>query len=253
MFSNAIVKLPCRNLINGLTTADFGNPDYRSACIQHQSYIEILRECGLNITILDADEDYPDSVFIEDTALLTPHCAIITNPGAHSRKGEIIQIKNVLKNYFSNIHSIEEPGTLEAGDVMMTGSHYYIGLSARTNLNGAHQLISILEKYGMIGSTVPLQDVLHLKSGVSYIENNCMLASGAFINHPDFQKFHLISVDNDEAYAANSLWINGRVLVPKGFSKVKKKIENAGYITIEADVSEFRKLDGGLSCLSLRF
>ena len=98
-----------------------------------------------------------------------------------------------------------------------------------------------------------MEQGLHLKSGVSYLENNNLLVTTSFMDKPEFQKFYQIIVDEDESYAANSLWINGNVLVPKGFLKTKQKIEAAGYKTIEVDVSEFRKLDGGLSCLSLRF
>ena len=137
MFSKAIVRNPCKNFINGLTTANLGLPDYDLALIQHQEYVEALRKCGLEVIVLDADEDYPDSTFVEDTALLTPPCAIITNPGASSRKGETADIKNVLTEYYSKIENINDPGTVEAGDIMMVGDHFYIGLSRRTNTNGA--------------------------------------------------------------------------------------------------------------------
>ncbi len=253
MFTKAIVKTPCKNLINGLTSYDLGPPDYFLALEQHRKYIEALRECGLEVTILEADENYPDSTFVEDTALLTSQCAIITNPGAPSRKGEIIEINDIVKNFYSNVEMIKAPGTLEAGDVMMVGKHFFVGLSERTNQKGADQLISILSKYGFTGSHVLFDNILHLKSGVSYLENNNLLLIKDFANKPEFQKYNLILVDDDESYAANSLWINDKILVPKGFPKTKKKIENAGYNTIELDVSEFRKLDGGLSCLSLRF
>ena len=105
----------------------------------------------------------------------------------------------------------------------------------------------------MAGTTVTIENILHLKSAVSYLEHNNLLAAGDFLNKPEFQKFALISVDDDESYAANSVWINDSVLVPKGFSRTKSKIEEAGYNTITVDVSEFQKIDGGLSCLSLRF
>lgn len=252
MFTKAIVKRPCKNLANGLTTANLGKPDYDLALKQHQRYIEALIECGLEVTILEADEDYPDSVFVEDTAVLTPRCAIITNPGAPSRRGEIIEISKVLKNIYQNVETITEPGTLEAGDVMMVGNHFYIGISKRTNQAGANQLINILEKYDLTGSTITLENVLHLKSGVSYLDNNNLLSIKNFINEPEFQKYNIILVDEDESYAANSLWINDNVLVPEGFPKTKENINNAGYTAIEIDVTEFRKLDGGLSCLSLR-
>jgi dimethylargininase len=136
---------------------------------------------------------------------------------------------------------------------MMVGNHYFIGSSERTNREGAGQLIRILGKYGMTGSMVPLSRMLHLKSGVSYLEANRLLISGELIHHPAFEGFQKMEVDPGESYAANSLWINSRVLVPAGSPNTLKKIEQAGYPTIVLDVSEFQKLDGGLSCLSLRF
>lgn len=252
-FTKAIVRTPCKNLESGITSAKLGKPDILFALPQHQDYIITLKNCGLEVITLKADENYPDSTFVEDTALLTPKCAIITNPGALSRKGEITEIKKVLLSLYRNVEEIKDPSTVEAGDVMMVEDHYYIGLSERTNSSGASQLIKILDKYGMTGSTISLEKVLHLKSGVSYLGNNNLLVSGEFITKTEFQKFNLILVDEDESYAANSLWINDNAIVPKGFPKTKKKIEKLGYKTIEVDVSEFRKLDGGLSCLSLRF
>jgi dimethylargininase len=253
MYTKAIVKIPCENMIRGLTSVNLGSPSYLEALVQHQYYINALRKCGLEVTILDADENYPDSTFVEDTALLTPSCAIITNPGAPSRKGEILEMKKVLIGLYGKVEEIKDPGTLEAGDVMMVDSHYFIGLSERTNAQGASQLISILNKYGMTGSTISLKNVLHLKSGVSYLENNNLLVTGEFKYYPAFKKFNLILIDDEEKYAANSLWINDNVLVPQGYPTTKNKIEILGYKTIEVDVSEFRKLDGGLSCLSIRF
>ena len=253
MYSKAIVRTPCRNIIYGLTSAILGFPDYSVALHQHHEYIETLIECGLDVTVLKADENYPDSVFVEDTSLLTSQCAIITNPGAHSRKGETLEMSKTLSRFYSTVESIEDPGTLDAGDVMMVGKHFYIGLSERTNENGADQLTSFLNKYGMTVSTITLEKSLHLKTGVSYLENNNLLATGEFLSKSEFQHFNIIEIDDDECYAANCVWINDKVLVPKGFSKTKRKIEKFGYTTIAVDVSEFQKLDGGLSCLSLRF
>ena len=252
-FTKAIVRTPCRNFINGLTTAGLGKPDYGLALKQHKRYIEALEICGLKVTILEPDDNFPDSVFVEDTAVLIPGCAIITNPGAKSRKAEIVRIKKTLKGFYSNIEQVSYPGTVDGGDVMMASSHFFIGISERTNREGAQQLIKILEKYGYSGSTVSLNDVLHLKSGVAYLENNNLIATGEFVNKEEFSKFNILKVDDDESYAANCVWINDLVLVTQGFPKIKKLIEEAGYETIELDVSEFRKLDGGLSCLSLRF
>ncbi len=253
MFTRAILRQPCPEFTNGITTAFLGTPDYATALSQHAQYAAIFQSCGLETQILEADPRYPDSVFVEDVALCTPHCAIITRPGAASRRGETEGMDTVLRAHYDHIEYIEAPGSLEAGDVMMVGSHYYIGLSKRTNGAGVTQLTAILQKYGMTASVVPLRTMLHLKTGVSYLERNTMLVYGEFVRHPDFAAFQRIEVDAEEAYAANSLWINDRVLVPAGHPKTAQKIAAAGYEVIEVAVSEFQKLDGGLSCLSLRF
>lgn len=253
MFKNAIVKIPGKSMVKGLTTAGLGIPDYKKALIQHKNYINALKNCGLKVLVLEANELFPDSTFIEDVALLTPKCAIITNPGAQSRKGEIIGMKEILSNFYGEIEKINTPGTVEAGDIMMAGTHFYVGLSERTNKDGANQMISILKKYGLSGSIVKLEKVLHLKTGVAYLENNNLVACGEFLSKPEFQKFNIIEIDETESYAANCIWVNNKVIIPLGFPETKMKIESAGYTTIEVDVSEFQKLDGGLSCLSLRF
>ena len=252
-FKNAIVRKPCRNMVDGLTTANLGVLDYDRACMQHEKYIEALQICGLKVEILEANENYPDSTFIEDIALLTPHCAIITNPGAHSRKGESDDVLDTIKKYYSKIEFINEQGTIEAGDTMMVGDHYYIGLSERTNEEGAQQMTISLEKYKLNTTLVPLKDMLHLKTGVAYLEHNKLVATGEFVSNPVFKSFEILEIEASESYAANCIWVNDFVIIPKGYPNAKRKIEDAGYNTIEVDVSEFKKLDGGLSCLSLRF
>lgn len=252
-FKFAIVRRPCPEMVHGITSANLGKPDFGRALDQHHKYVEALKQCGLTVHALENDSRFPDSVFIEDVALCTPRCAVITNPGAPSRRGETAGMHTGMKKFYSDIVAIGSPGTLEAGDVMMVGSHYYIGLSERTNGHGAGQLIRILKRYGMTGSTVQLSQVLHLKTGVSYLENNNLLVCGEFTDFPGFEKFNRIEVSEKEAYAVNSLWLNGTVLVPDGFPDTLNKIESAGYPVIAVDVSEFQKLDGGLSCLSLRF
>lgn len=253
MFTKAIVRKPCPKITEGLTSASLGKPNFDNALIQHQNYVSALKSCGLEVTILEAEENYPDSTFVEDTALCTPHCAIITNPGAPSRQGEEKSIVIALEKFYKNIEHIKAPGTVEAGDIMMVESHFYIGLSERTNQEGADQMIKILEKYNLSGSVVTMSEVLHLKTGLSYIENNNLLAAGEFLQKEEFNKFNIIEISKDDSYSANSVWINDKVLVPKGFSQTTQKIVKAGYEVIEVDVSEFQKVDGGLSCLSLRF
>ena len=253
MFTRAIVKTPCKNMVNGISTANLGKPDYSLALTQHKDYIQVLKKCGLEVSILDPDENFPDSTFVEDTCLITPRCAIITHPGAASRRGETIQISKTIKELDLPCENIQNPGTLDAGDIMMVKDHYFAGLSDRTNSEGASQLNRLLKKYGLTSSNIALKSVLHLKTGISYLENNNLLAFGEFLTHPLLSGFNIMAVDPDESYAANSVWINGNVLVPMGFPKTCKMIKNAGYQIIEVDVSEFQKLDGGLSCLSLRF
>lgn len=256
MFKNVIVRRPCKAMVDGITSApELGKPDYDLACKQHDDYIEALKKCGVEVTILEKDERYPDSCFVEDPAVLTKHCAIITNPGAASRNGEKDEIIGAVRKFYpeDKIEYIKAPGTLEGGDVMMVGDHFYVGRSARTNEEGIRQFIEILEKYGLTGSEVTLEEVLHLKTGVNYIENNNMLVSGEFITKPDFEKYNKIIVPEEEAYGANCIWVNDKVIVAEGYPTVEKAVRDCGYEVLIVDTSEYRKLDGGLSCLSLRF
>ena len=252
-FKNVIVKRPCPSMVDGITSASLGKPDYEKALKQHDNYIEALKKCGVEVTVMEADNVFPDSCFIEDTAVLTQKVAIISNPGAKSRNGEIIKVEEVLKKFYTNIERIKFPGTLDGGDIMMVDEHFYIGKSERTNDEGCRQFIEILEKNGHTGSQVPLKEVLHLKTGVNYLENNNMLVAGEFITNPTFSKFNHLIVKDDESYAANCIWLNGTVIVPEGYPKVQSNIEKLGYKVITVDTSEYKKLDGGLSCLSLRF
>lgn len=255
-FNHVIVRRPCKAMVEGITSGMYpGKPDYELALKQHDAYIEALKQCDVDVTILPADERYPDSCFVEDPALLTRECAIITNPGAESRNGEKFEIIDAIKKFYpeDKIEYIKDPGTLEGGDVMMVGDHFFVGRSARTNEEGIRQLTEILAKYGMTCSEVPLYEVLHLKTGVNYLEDNNMLVSGEFVDKPDFEKYNRVEIPEEEAYAANCIWVNDTVIVPEGYPAVLKAVQDLGYKTLIVDTSEYRKLDGGLSCLSLRF
>ena len=256
MFKNCIVRKPCKALVDGITSGLYpGTPDFELAHKQHDYYIECLKKTGVEVEVLEPLEQYPDSVFVEDPAVVTRACAIIANPGAESRNGEKHEILPAIKKFYDDehIHFIQEPGNLDGGDVMMVGDHFYVGRSARTNEEGIRQFIAILEKYGLTGSEVELTEVLHLKTGVNYIENNNMLVSGEFIDKPDFAKYNKYIIPAEEAYAANCIWVNDKVIVPANFPQVEKIVREAGYEVILVDTSEYRKIDGGLSCLSLRF
>ena len=252
MFSRAIVRRPGKSLVDGITTAGLGQPDYELALQQHDAYIAALESCGLTVTVMPAEEAYPDGMFVEDVALLMPRCAVVTRPGANSRKGETTSMAIQLQSFFDNIETIEAPGTVDAGDIMMVGEHFYIGLSERSNETGAAQMIAHLKKYGYHGSTIQISEGLHFKSSVSYLENNNIVVTGELVDKSELAKFNAAVIDPAYAYSANSVWVNDRVLVPSGFPETSEAIRGLGYNIIELDVSEFQKLDGGLSCLSLR-
>lgn len=240
-------------MVNGITEARLGKPDYHKALLQHAKYVDALRDLGLDITELEADDRFPDSVFVEDVAVCTNECAVITRPGARDRRDETTIIQDAIHSHFSNVEVIEDPGTLEGGDVMMVNDTFYIGLTDRTNGSGIKQFSEILNKYGKSSKTVRSDGILHLKTGVSYVENNNLLVLESMADIYLFSSFNKIIIPSEEAYAANCIWINGTVLIPAGFTVTKEKIEASGYDTIELEMTEFEKLDGGLSCLSLRF
>ena len=252
MFTKAIVKKPAHTFVNGISTSNLGKPDINLALKQHDAYCEALIKCGLELIILDADPNFPDSCFVEDTAVLTKDFGIITRPGDARRLGEEVEIKKALEPLLK-LHFIKEPGTLDGGDIMQADNNFYIGLSGRTNLSGSKQLKEILSSYNYDVFSIPVCNLLHFKTGVNYLGDNNLILHKAFCSKEDFNSYNKIIVDPNEEYAANSLRINDFVLVPKGFPKTKSSIEKLGYKVIELELSEFQKMDGGLSCLSLRF
>jgi dimethylargininase len=252
MFKTAITRKPGKNFYQGITTANFGEPSYQRILEQHADYVEILKKLGLQVIELAVLPEYPDAYFVEDVAVVTPDVAVITNPGAKTRNGEQAHIKPVLRRY-RKIARIEPPGTLDGGDVLMVGNHFFIGISERTNFHGAAQLGEILEGYGYTWNSVPVGDGLHLKSHVSWVSQNTLLIGTPFIGKPQFDDFDQLEVDIDESHACNTLWINDTLLTPKGFPKTREQLERLGLPIIELSTSEFNKMDGGLSCLSIRF
>ena len=252
MFTRAIVRIPAETYVNGITTSNLGKPDITLTLKQHDAYCEALIKCGLELTILEADPKYPDSCFVEDTAIVTKNFGVIARPGDKRRLGEEIEIKKVLKPLLE-LNEIIEPGTLEGGDIMQADNKFYIGLSNRTNLSGAKQLTESLTKQGYDVYSIPVCNLLHFKTGVNYLGENNLLVHKYFCSKDDFKTYNKIIIDENEEYAANSLRVNDYVIVPKGFPKTKLSIENLGYKIIELELSEFQKMDGGLSCLSLRF
>ena len=239
-----------------MTSVDLGAPEFERALEQHQAYCHALVSCGLIVIRLDSDERYPDSTFVEDTAVLTPRGAVITRPGAPSRVGEIDGIIPVLREHYRELHLISAPGTVDGGDVCEAGEHFFIGISQRTNEAGAKQLAQLLDSFGYSSSLIDirgLSNILHLKSGLAYLGGKHLVVIEALRGYKEFSDYEVIRLNSAEEYAANCLALNGRVLIAKRFPVMKQELDQLGYKTIALDMSEFQKMDGGLSCLSLRF
>ena len=251
-FTHAMCRRPGPDLAGGLTTSDLGTPDYTLACRQFDRYVATLREHGLTVEILEALDGFPDAHFIEDTAVITPDVAVITHPGAAGRQGEQHSIAEALAARLPLAH-IESPGTLDGGDVLMIGSHFLVGISDRTNEDGARQLGAILESHGNTWRGVSVAAGLHFKSSVNLVGPQTLLVTEAFAGLRELAAFEQITAPCAEEYAANTLLINGRLIMPAGYPQTRRMLETLDLPITELDTSEFRKMDGGLTCLSLRF
>ena len=250
MYTKAIVRRPGKNFAEGITTSTLGKPDFGKALEQHSAYCDALTGCGLELIVLEADERFPDGCFVEDTAIVTREVAVITRPGAESRLGEEAEISETLSE-FRKIETINIPGNLDGGDVLRVENHFFIGISGRTNRDGARQLSSILSKYGYTASEAEVGEGLHLKSGIAYLGKDNFISAEGFSKIAGFSGS--IILDQEENYSANCLMVKDFLLIPKGFPKAKNKILELGYTVFELDMSEFKKMDGGLTCLSLLF
>jgi dimethylargininase len=256
VFKNAIVRPPGANFALGLTTVDLGAPIHGKALEQHTRYCAALQQCGLTLTRLEADLCYPDSTFVEDVAILTERCAVLTHPGAPSRQGEVEGIQKTLARFYSSFHTITSPGTLDGGDICEAGRHFFIGISERTNETGARQLAGYLAQEEYTSTFVDIRGIkgiLHLKSGIAYLGDNRLVLIDALAGHAAFCSYDIVHVEPDEAYAANCVRVNEHVLCAAGFPKLQAALRQLGYSAMALDMSEFQKMDGGLSCLSLRF
>jgi dimethylargininase len=254
-----VVRPPGANFDGGLTRVDLGKPDFELALRQHEAYCRALEQCGLKLTRLAADDRYPDSTFVEDTAVLTRRGTVITRPGAPSRLGETEEIRRVLQHFvlsqYQQVFEITEPGTVDGGDVCEAGDHFFIGVSQRTNEWGATTLAGFLDALGY-GSTLidirGLSNILHLKSGIAYLGHGRIVIIDELKDRKEFSGYDPVHVNAAEAYAANCLLVNDRVLLAAGFPALQRQLQDLGYDTLELEMSEFEKMDGGLSCLSLR-
>jgi dimethylargininase len=255
-FRRAIVRHPAANFADGLTTVDLGAPDVPKALAQHAAYCRALEGLGLALTRLPADPQHPDSTFVEDAALITPGGAILTRPGAPSRAGEVAGIAEALAPLFPRLRAIEPPGTLDGGDICEAGDHWFLGVSQRTNEEGARQLARFLEADGVTTSFVDIRGVagiLHLKSGIAWLSDRRIVVIDSLREDPAFEGWDIVRVDPEEDYASNCVAVNDAVLFARGFPRLERRVAALGYRPLVLDMSEFQKMDGGLSCLSLRF
>jgi dimethylargininase len=235
----------------GITTAGLGPPDYEMALRQHEEYVRVLESIGLEVMVLPAAPEFPDAHFVEDTAVVTPGIAVIALPGAGSRQGEEEPIEPILALH-RPVARIEPPGTLDGGDVLEAGDTYFIGISQRTNKEGARQLGEALERSGIKWRAVTVGEGLHLKSSASYLGGDTILLNDSMVNAPQFEQYDKIVAAKSEQGAASSLLINDNLFIAEGFPETKAALEARGYSPVELNISEMQKMDGGLTCLSIR-
>lgn len=256
-FSKVIIRTPASTFDQGQTTVDLGHPDYHLALAQHESYRQAMLTCGASVQVLAPLEAYPDAHFVEDAAVLTEYCAILTNPGVNSRQGEQHEILRALEPEFETIHHITGDAMLDGGDVIKLDKHYFIGISRRTNPAGAAQLADILQRYGYTTCLVDIRNVteiLHLTTGMSALGDNTVLVCNGLRNRVEFAGRRVLEVPlRSEDYAANCIRMNDHVIFAQGFDQTAEVVQKAGYDLVLTPVSEFAKMDGGLSCLSLRY
>jgi dimethylargininase len=255
-FTRAIVRPPSSNFADGLTSVALGKPDFARALEQHTRYCDALERCGLALTRLAEDPAHPDATFVEDAAVLSPRCNVLTRPGAPSRSGEVAAIRESLGSLGLATAAIEPPGTLDGGDICDAEGHFFIGVSHRTNWDGAAQLAAQLTSAGYASSCIDIRAVpaiLHLKSGIASLGDGRIVAIDSLAGHPVLRGHEIVRVAPGDEYAANCVRVNDHVLVAAGFPRMHRMLEQLGYQLIVLEMSEFQKMDGGLSCLSLRF
>jgi len=251
VLTRAILRRPGADLAAGITTSCLGAPDLALMLAQHAAYAATLRALGLAIDVLEPLPGFPDAYFVEDVAVVVPELAVIARPGASTRQEETGPIVPVLAAH-REVARLEAPATLDGGDVLVVDREVFVGLSARTNAEGAAQLGRLLEPHRYRTRTVPVGAGFHLKSSVSWLGGETLLVSERFANAPELRGYRCIPVDAGDEAACNTLLVNGTLLVPAGFAAARRKVEQAGLPIVELDVSEARKMDGGLSCMSLR-
>jgi dimethylargininase len=255
-FTHAIVRPPAASFAAGITSSSLGPPDLGVALEQHEAYCQTLERLGLSLVRLPPDPGFPDSTFVEDAAIVTSEGAILTRPGAPSRAGEVTALGAALCRWFPDLGGITAPGTVDGGDVCEAGEHFFIGVSQRTNAAGAAQLAWWLAERGFGSSVIDIRGMpgmLHLKTGLSWLGDRRLIAWREIAGHEALRGWEVVEVAKGEEYAANCIRVNDAVLVAQGFPKTAALLRGLGHDVAAIDMSEYRKMDGGLSCLSVRW
>lgn len=253
-FTHAICRKPAVSIIDGLRAIDTGAPDLELFQSHHENYVKALRSTGVKVDVLDALEAYPDSVFVEDAALCLPELAIVMRPGAPTRLGEANEMAPHLQNQYSVVRKIEGPGFIEGGDILVTEREILVGKSARTNSDGVTELKSIIADYGyQLREVETPPDVLHFKTDCSLLDEETILSTRRLAQSGCFEGYQVLYTEDGEEACANSVRFNDLLIMPAGFNKTADMLDRAGYNICQIGNSEAAKLDGGMSCLSLRF
>lgn len=226
--------------------------DLALAHVQHAAYNQALRSAGCEVMQLPAEPAFPDSVFVEDTAIVLDDVAVITRPGAASRRGEVDSIARALRAH-RPLLALEAPAMLDGGDVMRVGRTLYVGESARSNRDGVAQLRGLLAPHGYAVETLPIAGCLHLKSAVTLVDDGVLLVQPEWIDVAKLDGFTLIEVDPSEPHAANALRIGDAIVYPTSFPRTLAKLAAAAIEVIAVGVSELQKAEGAVTCCSLVF
>ncbi|MEO6299924.1 MAG: arginine deiminase family protein [Paracoccaceae bacterium] len=254
-FTHAITRLPATSIIQGLRAVDTGTPSLQLMKSHHADYISALHSTGAKIIELSALEPYPDSVFVEDTALCLPEGAVVMRPGAPSRLGEAAEMALHLIALYDEVKYITGPDSfIEGGDILTTETEILIGRSARTNAEGIAELTRLVEPWGhKVREVFTPPGVLHFKTDCSLLDEETILSTERLAASGCFAGYNVIFTAEGEEASANSIRFNDLVLAPKGFPRTRDALDKAGFTVREIGNSECSKLDGGMSCLSLRF
>lgn len=253
-FSHAITRAPSASVVNGLRAVDIGPPDFEVFRRDHDAYVEVLASTGAEVVRLAPLEAYPDSVFVEDVALCLPEVAIVLRPGAPSRCGEAPEIVETLARFYRDVVALEGVGSIEGGDILMTEREIMVGISARTDTDGIEALRRALAGWGHTLRVVHTpDDVLHFKTDCAVLDEETVLATPRLAATGCFDGYDVVLTADGEPASANAVRFNAIVAVPAGFPKTAEKLTKRGFDVHEIGNTEAAKLDGGMSCLSLRF